>query len=68
MTSSKPKNIPSPNDTKAQYARFIPREEISSFAAWSPGDLGGPGAPTHPLRRASDEPAKNGTGATSPSR
>jgi flagellar assembly protein FliH len=63
MTSSKPKNIPSPNDQKAQYARFIPREELSSFAAWSPGDLGGPGAPTHPLRRASDEPAKNGTGA-----
>ena len=63
MTSSKPKNIPSPNDAKAQYARFIPREELSSFAAWSPGDLGGPGAPTHPLRRASDEPAKNGTGA-----
>ena len=63
MTSSKPKNIPSPNDHKAQYARFIPREELNSFAAWSPGDLGGPGAPTHPLRRASDEPAKNGTGA-----
>ena len=56
----KPKNIPSPNDQKAQYARFIPREELSSFAAWSPGDLGGPGAPTHPLRRASDEPAKSG--------
>jgi len=63
MTSSKPKNIPSPNDAKAHYARFIPREEIGSFAAWSPGDLGGPGAPTHPLRRASDEPAKGGTGA-----
>jgi flagellar assembly protein FliH len=61
MTSSKPnKNIPSPNDQKAQYARFIPREELSSFAAWSPGDLGGPGAPTHPLRRASDEPTKSG--------
>ncbi len=60
MTSSKPKNIPSPNDQKAQYARFIPREELSSFAAWSPGDLGGLGAPSHPLRRASDEAAKNG--------
>ena len=60
MTSSKPKNIPSPNDPRAQYARFIPREELSSFAAWSPGDFGGPGAPTHPLRRASDEPVKNG--------
>src|ERR1700754_3599806 len=63
MTSSKPKNIPSPNDPRAQYARFIPREELSSFAAWSPGDLGGPGAPTHPLRRASDDPPKSGTGA-----
>jgi flagellar assembly protein FliH len=65
MTSSdrlhgkQPKNIPSPNDTAGKnYNRFIPREEIGSFAAWNPGDLGGPGAPTHPLRRASDEPIK----------
>ena len=66
MTSSnssvKTKNIPSPNDAKAHaYARFIPREELSSFAAWSPGDLGGT-APPHPLRRASDDVAKNGGG------
>jgi flagellar assembly protein FliH len=25
----------------AMYARFIPREELSSFAAWAPGDLTG---------------------------
>ena len=68
MTSSDPnqrrKNIPSPNPEARTYARFIPREELSSFAAWAPGDLGGPGAPTHPLRRASDEVPKAGaTGA-----
>ena len=69
MTSSNPslktKNIPSPNDVKANaYARFIPREELSSFAAWSPGDIGGAGAAPHPLRRATDAAAKNtATGA-----
>ncbi len=25
----------------SMYARFIPREELSSFAAWSPGSLSG---------------------------
>lgn len=63
MTSSnsnRPKNIPSPNPEARSYARFIPREELDTFAAWSPGDLGGPGAPTHPLRRASDEMPKAG--------
>lgn len=43
MTSSKFKNIPSPEGgAKASaYARFIPREEISSFAAWNPSALSG---------------------------
>jgi len=65
MTSSNssarpPKNIPSPNDAKANaYTRFIPREELSSFAAWSLGDIGDASAPPHPLRRASDDAAKN---------
>lgn len=43
MTSSKFKNIPSPEGgAKASaYTRFIPREEISSFAAWNPSALSG---------------------------
>jgi flagellar assembly protein FliH len=59
MTSSKPKNIASPNDgaRAAAYARFIPREELNSFAAWSPGALGGGPAPaTGTPRSATDAP------------
>jgi flagellar assembly protein FliH len=42
MTSSKHnfKNVPPPAGSKASvYARFIPREELGGFAAWSPGAL-----------------------------
>ena len=58
MTSSKPKNIPSPTDgaRAAAYARFIPREELSSFAAWNPGALGGGPAPSSGAPRAAAEP------------
>jgi flagellar assembly protein FliH len=52
MTSSKPsgiRQVPPPPGSKdkpaSSYARFIPREELSEFAAWTPGafgDLGGP--------------------------
>jgi len=45
MTSSKPhfKNVPPPGGkaTTNAYSRFIPREELSSFAAWTPGSLSG---------------------------
>jgi flagellar assembly protein FliH len=34
------------------YARFIPREELSSFAAWSPGDLAGATPATAPAAAA----------------
>ena len=34
MTSSK---NPPPAAKSSVYARFIPREEVSSFAAWNPG-------------------------------
>lgn len=54
MTSSKPnpiRQVPPPPGSKDKpansYARFIPREELSEFAAWTPGafgDLGGAGA------------------------
>ncbi len=44
MSSSRsPRPVPAPSGaggTKASlYARFIPREELSTFAAWHPGDL-----------------------------
>ena len=37
------RNVPPPNGSDAKatmYARFIPREELSSFEAWKLGDLG----------------------------
>ena len=46
MTSSKPtpkggiRNVPAPTGGKPSvYSRFIPREELSDFAAWNPGML-----------------------------
>jgi flagellar assembly protein FliH len=46
MTSSRsPRNVPPPPGSAtakaSAYARFIPREELSSFAAWEPSDLSG---------------------------
>ncbi len=46
MSSSKAKrNVPPPLGSAAHkasvYSRFIPREELSSFAAWAPGNLSG---------------------------
>ena len=32
---------PAPGSGKPLYARFIPREELNSFSAWSPGAIGG---------------------------
>jgi flagellar assembly protein FliH len=57
MTSSKVRNIPLPADgaRAASYARFIPREELSSFAAWNPGALGGGPAPAAGAPRAAPE-------------
>ncbi len=36
------RNVPAPQGTKATsvYGRFIPREELSDFSAWSPGAFG----------------------------
>ncbi len=50
MTSSKPRPVPPADGPKRDvYARFIPREELSSFAAWDLGDVSssepGPSAP-----------------------
>ena len=38
------RNVPPPaggGKSAAMYTRFIPREELSGFAAWNPGSLGG---------------------------
>lgn len=37
------RNVPPPPGSKAgnAYTRFIPREELQDFAAWSPGSFGG---------------------------
>jgi flagellar assembly protein FliH len=47
MTSPRtPRNVPPPPGSTAgkgsPYTRFIPREELSSFAAWHPGDFSSP--------------------------
>jgi len=52
MSSSKPNPhgtpTPVPSGRTAQ-SRFIPREELSDFAAWRPGSFGNPDAPSpHP--------------------
>jgi flagellar assembly protein FliH len=59
MSSSKaPRPAPPPGGSAAPkpaspYARFIPREELNSFAAWMPGALSGNGnAPAAPVQRA----------------
>ena len=61
MTSSKPhiRNVPPPPSTGkgSVYARFIPREELDSFSAWSPDALnGGPAQAMPERRRANDTP------------
>ena len=60
MTSSKPRNIPSPADgaRASAYARFIPREELTGFSAWNPGDLGNPLPASSEAPRAAAEPPK----------
>ena len=59
MTSSKPRPVPPPADGARSnaYARFIPREELSSFAAWSPGDLAGGPLPQANVQRGAAGPA-----------
>jgi flagellar assembly protein FliH len=63
MSSSKPgfKNVPPPVGSKPSslYARFIPREELDSFAAWTPGSLTGADGDAAAPARANAEPAKS---------
>lgn len=43
------KNVPPPEGAKPSvYARFIPREELGSFATWSPGSIAGDGKQSPP--------------------
>jgi flagellar assembly protein FliH len=54
MTSSKPRSVPSPISDGARaaaQARFIPREELNSFAAWTPGTLAGGPPPQTAVNR-----------------
>jgi flagellar assembly protein FliH len=61
MTSSKPafKNVPPPpGGAKASvYARFIPREELGGFSAWTPGALSENGEPIADRRKTPRGPA-----------
>ena len=73
MTSSSdarrtPRQVPPPAGGSAgqkpsPYARFIPREELGSFAAWNPDALSGGTPPPRPLRRATDAPSAAGAPA-----
>src|SRR3954463_3989645 len=49
MRASKPRPVPPPSEAarasqRDVYSRFIPREELSSFASWSFGDVSAAGA------------------------
>ncbi|MCO5123720.1 MAG: FliH/SctL family protein [Rhizobacter sp.] len=59
-----PRQVPPPTGGATQkaspYTRFIPREELGSFAAWSPDALSGGVPPPTPLRRATDVPPAGG--------
>lgn len=51
MSASKPRPVPPPGEgaratQRDVYSRFIPREELSSFASWSFGDVSGGSAGT----------------------
>jgi flagellar assembly protein FliH len=59
MAAAKPRNVPPPAEGSRThpYARFIPREELSSFAAWALGDISTSGAANSPRRREADKAA-----------
>ena len=65
MSSSKapPRNVPPPagGATKGSaYSRFIPREEMGSFAAWAPDDIsGGATAPASGVQRPAAAPERS---------
>ena len=65
MSSKKPntpRQVPSPrpegDKPASPYTRFIPREELGSFATWTPGAFGDGQAPQQPRPGAAREAAK----------
>ena len=55
------RNVPAPEGVKPSvYSRFIPREELGSFASWNPGTLSGDGSaqPASGVRKPAAEPEK----------
>ena len=54
MILSKPRPVPAPGEGARRdvYARFIPREELNSFAAWALGDVSGSPGPASPMNAA----------------
>jgi flagellar assembly protein FliH len=55
------RNVPAPEGVKPSvYSRFIPREELGSFASWNPGTLSGDGGaqPASGVRKPAAEPEK----------
>ncbi|MBV9892431.1 MAG: flagellar biosynthesis protein [Rhizobacter sp.] len=62
MSASKPRPVPPPAEgarssaPRDVYSRFIPREELSSFASWSFGDVSSAGAGASSAARVEPEP------------
>ncbi len=66
-TRRAPRQVPPPaggSNKSTAYTRFIPREELGTFAAWNPAALSGATPPPTPLRRATDVPAAGGDAAS----
>ena len=69
-TQKPPRQVPPPErrdgeERRSSYARFIPREELSGFAAWSPDALMG-AKPARPPISAPAPPAPAATQAPAP--
>ncbi len=61
MTASKPRPVPPPGEgaravPRDLYSRFIPREELSSFASWSFGDVSAGATPDTAAPREAEVP------------
>ncbi|MDC6170172.1 hypothetical protein PO768_22380, partial [Paucibacter sp. XJ19-41] len=62
-TRQPPRQVPPPErrdgeERRSSYSRFIPREELSGFAAWNPDALqGGPEARRPPIYAPAPPPA-----------
>jgi len=71
MVQKPPRQVPPPErregeERRGSYARFIPREELGGFAAWSPGALSGGDPPARPPISAPAAAPKANPAATAP--